>query len=65
MVNSKHSVTVKSTPKLDLCSSSRNITDSQATLRTSGTKEDENSFKETASKIYMKKGRRRITFRHK
>ena len=56
MVNSKHSVTVKSTPKLDLCSSSRNITDSQATVRTLGTKEDENSFKETASKIYMKKG---------
>ena len=56
MVNSKHSVKLNPTPKLDLCSSSSHITDSQATIRTSGTNGDENSFKETVSKICMKKG---------
>ena len=56
MVNSKHSVKLNPTPKLDLCSSSSHITDSQATIRTSGTNGDENSFKETVSKICTKKG---------
>ena len=50
MVNSKHSVKLKSTPKIGLCSSSRNMNDSQATPAASGTNEDENSFKETAKK---------------
>ena len=44
MVNSKHSVKLKSTPKKGLRSSSRNMNDSQATPITSGTNEDEKSF---------------------
>ena len=51
MVNSKHSVKLKSTPKKGLRSSSRNMNDNQATPTTSGTNEDEKSFKETAKKI--------------
>ena len=49
--HSKHSVKLKSTLKKGLCSSSRNINDSQATPTTSGTNEDEKFFKETAKKI--------------
>ena len=51
MVNLEHSVTLKSTRKIGLRSSSRNVNDSQATLSTSGTNEDENCGK----KIYLKK----------
>ena len=50
-MNSKHSVKLKSTPKKGLRSSSRNMNDSQATPTTSGTNEDEKSFKETVKKI--------------
>ena len=57
MVNSKHSVKLKSTPKIGLCSSSRNMNDSQATPIASGTNEDENSFKETAKKSLSEKKR--------
>ena len=39
MVNSKHSVKLKSIPKKGLRSSSRNMIDSQATPTTSGTNE--------------------------
>ena len=42
---------MKSTPKKGLRSSSRNMNDSQATPTTSGTNEDEKSFKETVKKI--------------
>ena len=55
MVNSKHSVKLKSTPKIGLRSSSRNMNDSQATPATSCTNEDEKSFKETVKKNYLKK----------
>ena len=51
MVNLKHSAKLKSTPKKGLRSSSRNMNDSQATPTTSGTNEDEKSFKETVKKI--------------
>ena len=51
MVNLKYSVKLKSTPKKGLRSSSRNMNDSQATPTTSGTNEDEKSFKETVKKI--------------
>ena len=51
MVNSKHSNKLKSPPKKGLRSSSRNMNDNQATPTTSGTNEDEKSFKETAKKI--------------
>ena len=54
MVNSKHSVKLKSTPKKGLRSSSRNMNDSQATSTTSGTNEDEKSFNETVEKIFLK-----------
>ena len=47
IVNSKHSVKLKSTLKIGLCLSSRNMNDSQASPVTSGTNEDEKSFKET------------------
>ena len=47
MVNSQHSGKLKSTPKLCLCSSSRNINENQLTPSRSCTNEDENSFKET------------------
>ena len=55
MVNSKHSVKLKSTPKKGLFSSSRNMNDSQATPKASGTNEDEKSFKETAKTIWSKR----------
>ena len=51
MVNSKHSVKLKSTPKKGLHSSSRNMNDCQATPTTSFTNEDEKSFKETVKTI--------------
>ena len=50
MVNSKHPVKYKSTPKIDLCSSSRNMNDSQPKSAISGTNEDEKYF-ETVKKI--------------
>ena len=55
MMNSKHSVEIKSTPKGGLGSSSRNINDSQATPTTSSTHEDETFFKEAVSKIVYEK----------
>ena len=51
MVNSKHSVKLKSTPKKGLRSSSRNMNDSQATPTTSDTNKDEKSSKKTVKKI--------------
>ena len=54
MVNSKHSVKLKSTPKIGPFSSSRNMNDSQATRTTSGTNKDAKYFKETEKK-YLKK----------
>ena len=45
MVNSKHSVKLKSTTKIRLRSISRNMNDNQTTPATSGTNEDEKSFK--------------------
>ena len=51
MVNSKHSVKLKSTPKKGLRSSSRNMNDSQATPTTSGTNEAEKFLNETVKKI--------------
>ena len=51
MVNLKHLVKLKSTPKMGLRSRSRDMNDSQATLATSGTNRDEKSFKETVKKI--------------
>ena len=51
MVNLKHLVKLKSTPKMGLRSRSRDMNDSQATLPTSGTNRDEKSFKETVKKI--------------
>ena len=59
MVNSKHSVKLKSTPKKGLRSSSRNMNDNQATPTTSGTNEDEKSFKETAKKILSERNHER------
>ena len=50
-----NSVKLKSTPKIGLRSSSRNMNDSQAAPTTSGTNEDERSFKETVKKNYLKK----------
>ena len=47
MVNSKHSIKLKSTPKKSLLSSSRNKNDSQAVPKFSGSNEDEKFFKET------------------
>ena len=47
MVNPKQSVKLKSTSEIGLHSSSRNMNDSQTTPATSGTNEDEKSFKET------------------
>ena len=55
MVNSTHSVKLKSAPKIGLHSSSRNMKDSQATPATSGTNEDEKPFKETAKKNLSEK----------
>ena len=51
MVNSKHSVKLKSTPKNGLRSNSRNMDDSQATPTTSGTNEAEKPLNETVEKI--------------
>lgn len=64
MVNSKHSVKMKSTIKLVLRSSSTNINDSQAIATTSGTNEDENSVKTLWEKINMEKTWNRFTPRH-
>ena len=64
MVNSKHSVKMKSTIKLVLRSSSTNINDSQAIVTTSGTNEDENSVKTLWEKINMEKTWNRFTPRH-
>ena len=58
MVNSKHSVKLKSTLKIGLCLSSRNMNDSQASPVTSGTNEDEKSFKEIEKNLMWKKWRR-------
>lgn len=55
MVTSKHSVKLKSSPKIGLRSSSRNMNHSQATLATSGLNENEKSFKKTAKKISSEK----------
>ena len=55
MVNSKHSVKLKSTPKIGLRSSSRNMNDSQATPATSRSNEDEKSFTETVKKNLSEK----------
>ena len=54
MVNSKHPVKYKSTPKIDLSSSSRNMNDSQLKSAISGTNEDEKSF-ETVKKLSEKR----------
>ena len=51
MVNSKHSVKLKSTPKKGLRSNSRNMNDSQATPTTSGTNETEKPFKKLFKKF--------------
>ena len=55
MLNSKHSVKLKSAPKIGLRSSSGNMNDSQAIPTTWGINEDENSFKETVKKNSLKK----------
>ena len=54
-MNSKHSVKLKSTPKIGISSGSREMNDSQATPATSVTNEDEKSFQETVKKILSKK----------
>ena len=59
MVNSKHSVKMKSTIKLVLRSSSTNINDSQAIATTSGT-----NVKTLWEKINMEKTWNRFTPRH-
>ena len=51
MVNSKHWVKLKSTPKNGLRSSSRNMNDSQATPTTSDKNDDEKSLNKSAKKI--------------
>ena len=55
IMNSKHSVKLKSTPKIGISSGSREMNDSQATPATSVTNEDEKSFQETVKKILSKK----------
>ena len=55
MVNSEHSVKLKSTPQIGLRLSSRNMNDSQAIPATSGTNEDEKFFKETVKKKLSEK----------
>ena len=55
MSNSKHSVILKSTPKIGLRSGSRNINDSQATPKASGTNEEKKSFRETVKKTLSEK----------
>ena len=55
MVNSKHSIKMKSTTKIGLRSSSKNMNDSQATPAASSTNEDENSFKKTVKKTLSEK----------
>ena len=56
MVNSKHSVKLRSTAKLDLRSSSTNINENPATTTISGINEDENFFKKFVRKnLYKKK----------
>ena len=54
-MNSKHSVKLKSTPKIGISSGSREMNDSQATPATSVTNEDEKSFQETVKKFLSKK----------
>ena len=63
MVNSKHSVKLKSALKIGLRSSSINMNDIQATPTTSGTNEDETFFKETVKKFCLEKSMR-ITLQH-
>ena len=46
---------MKSIPKIGLRSSSRNMNDNQAAPTTSGTNEDEKSFKEIVKKVLSKK----------
>ena len=55
MVNSKHSVKLKSALKIGLRSSSINMNDIQATPTTSDTNEDEKFFKETVKKFCLEK----------
>ena len=59
MMNSRHSVKLKSTPKISLHSSSRNMNDIQATPATSDTNEDEKSFKETVKKTLSEKKKKK------
>ena len=54
-MNSKHSVKLKSTPKIGLRLCSRNTNNIQATPAASGTNEDAKSFKKTVKKFYLKK----------
>ena len=51
----KHSVKMKSTPKVALGSGSRNINYSQDTPTTSSTNEEKNSFKDTVRNILYEK----------
>ena len=51
----KHSVKMKSTPKVALGSGSRNINYSQDTPTTSSTNEEKNSFKDAVTNILYKK----------
>ena len=53
MVNSKHSVKLKSTPKKGIRSNSRNMNYSQAAPTTSGTNEAEKPLNETVKKIFV------------
>ena len=61
MVNSKHSVKLKSTPKKGLRSNSRNMNDSQATPTTSGTNEAEKLLNETVKKILSERNNERVS----
>ena len=61
MVNSKHSVKLKSTPKKGLRSSSRNMNDSQATPTTSGTNEAEKLLNETVKNISSERNDERVS----
>ena len=61
MVNLKHSVKLKSTPKKGLRSSSRNMNDSQATPTTSGTNEAEKLLNEAVKKILPERNDERVS----
>ena len=61
MVNSKHSVKLKSAPKKGLRSSSRNMNDSQATPTTSGTNEAEKLLNEAVKKILPERNDERVS----